>query len=1028
MFKFKATQSRHLTIFDETYGYGYCLLGECRNLPCVGILDYGLSRYTINALAEVLEREEVVENATISDIPPAQRALVYTNRTGAVGKIQAALAQEGFTAKLGDKKFAKRTMFLPPSQMPCTGVYHLQEAVERTYRQRVNTMLHCSKTIGDVYTCAHYNTTKAKSPFTIVRVRLSERASEPQAVTAVMQEWFEKLFPDNLLVKMFCEGRELEFGFFTSPSIIENILLEHPVFPADKIDGYQVVTFEFNTPITEAWVGLLRDKFLRTGAGISCIKESGNDITMEIPCAYDAGGVNGRAFESRFRFIERILEEEHEPQRAVLAERRGLRVVESYAQQHVGLYSSPPQPVGYTRKVLSVHESKLPLLFSMPAEAPDSLLEVTEYGKAKRERRDRYLGAKARIERNWKEQRRHKEPTNVIALEDMQDERASGCKCQTMKRWLHDTVFNSWGAPDDNLKIYPDDMTRTLNLKQNQKIYTELCAQWKKAYYESERSSKKEAEELLHLKKAYDQDVVALRKKHSIKDSYDPPTQLQGLEEAERYFGEGKKIPQEYHTKVKQMEDAWETEFEAGFYKREHLTKKKFDLKWQKKFDALRRKYGLRPMIFVESYAVIRSILSYLKGAWPREAIAKNKMIQKVMRESFDPPTQLQGLEEGAYPEAYWKDYKRLQNDHVRKSKEAEKVIKWDTTKKHTPTKDSKRAYEAQMQRIFTSSKKKHQALVKKYKLPANTFFDYGSSLHFGEAKEPRLQGLEEVTYPKAYKKERDRLENAHIRRGKALKKGLKYEDTKEWGSQATEKSWTTYVLQTKKLIRETFRKHQALIKSYGLPVNAYFDYTLGTEFGDAAIEVKNGTLRFVERWLEFEETYHPPTQLQGLEEVFLPCREDVGVATALQELDWEKWKARFDQAWNWLMSREQKLPRDVLSELEHHYKIVMQSMLQRAHEVGPAAASACINDVRELALWAEGEQNKWALKLKTGANQYESEVFLPCREGNFLSAVKRDSQIDIYQGVFAGHTMQPKIVEDYYPTLVSYGTEGFPG
>ncbi len=836
MFKFKAAQSQHLTIFDESYGYGYCLLGECQNIPCVGILDYGLSRYTINAIAEQLEKEEVVENASIEDIPPAQRALVYTNRTGAIGKIHEALTQEGFSGTLGGKKFAKRTMFLPPSQMPCTGVYHLQEAVERTYRQRVNTMLHCSKTVGEVYTCAHYNTTKDKSPFTIVRVRLSERAFNPQAVTMVMQEWFEKLFPDNLLVKIFCEGRELEFGFFTSPSIIENILLEHPVFPADKIDGYQVVTFEFNTPITEAWVGLLRDKFLRAGAGISCVKESGNDITMEIPCAYDAGGVNGRAFESRFRFIERVLEEEHEPQRAVLVERRGLRVVEGYVGHHVGLYSSPPQPVGYTQKVLSVHESKLPLLFSMSVEAPDSLLEVTEYAKAKKARREQYVGQNVGAERKWKEAiKRFKKEAGYkglfrrVAITTPGKQGKFGC--QPIYQWVSDAVWQGKKGPPGTT-IYPEQMPKTIKYKGNLNAYKDECANWKKAYYGVKGLEKKRDDELERIKKAYDRDIVALRKKHSIKDSYLPPTQLHRLEEMT------------YDAREKAQRKAYQ---------------KAYTLLREKKFRVLD--------------AAERTL-------WAENNNDKTKEPSEVS----------------------WENYMVSCNNRL--------------------------------QAIY----REHQAIIKKYEVPNNTNFDfmnpdlvYSPELLMGlndkfyieahyyveSSNSPtQLQGLEEMTYPTAYKKEKEQLEDAHRRKVLALEKNvIKEQKVGRAGSEPTAASWADYLSQMKKLIRATFRKHQALVQKHKISVPAFFDYAGGgsSAYSSDWYTIKKGKLSF--------ESFKTPTQLQGLEEVFLPCRE-----------------------------------------------------------------------------------------------------------GNFLSAVKQESQIDIYQGVFAGHTMQPKIVEDYYPTLVSYGTEGIPG
>lgn len=115
------------------------------------------------------------------------------------------------------------------------------------------------------------------------------------------------------------------------------------------------------------------------------------------------------------------------------------------------------------------------------------------------------------------------------------------------------------------------------------------------------------------------------------------------LGEAVTFWGEGKKLPDDYKTKKEALGKAYEAAFEAaGTHapwskdkakkaKRESVFKA-FHIKWQKKYDSLRRQYGLKPSLLVDSRFIRQYLRSYIASAWPRECAAKVESLQKVAR------------------------------------------------------------------------------------------------------------------------------------------------------------------------------------------------------------------------------------------------------------------------------------------------------------------------------------------------------------------------------------------------------------
>lgn len=362
-FRFNAKNASHLTIFDKTYGYGYVVLGECQKVPCVGLLDYGLGRDTLALIGEAFSREQEVEES-VEGYATASRSLVFTNKRGALSNLHHLLVSEGFgTDELG-QQFTVRGPLQIHSPMPIDGIRRLMEEVETHFRSKIESLLHLTETEGDIYTLTTMPSTEAKRPFMLVRVRLQEAAAcDKKKKRKKLREWFDRLLPEASLVKFFIEESDFELGFFPSAGYIDRVLLyETPRFPPDRIDGYQVVAFDLEGGIAEENFMLMRDKLLETGAAVSCIREDGESILVEVPCSFAFGGVVGRAFESRLAFIFSTIEEQAATHR--LIERRPLRKGAEYRPIKQGpLTAYPPGDIAFTRNLFSIDASKVPVLF-----------------------------------------------------------------------------------------------------------------------------------------------------------------------------------------------------------------------------------------------------------------------------------------------------------------------------------------------------------------------------------------------------------------------------------------------------------------------------------------------------------------------------------------------------------------------------------------------------------------------------------------------------------------------------------------
>jgi hypothetical protein len=311
----------------------------------------------------VIDEKEVV--VPPPDFPGASHVVVVTNEYGVTRRAKEILESAGFTADPLSRRYLVQGPLIIERLRPLDKSKYLSESVTSYFRNKMESLLHCSKCPGDVYTFSVSHSTDPNSPFFLTRARVDEACKKSKAKRKEVMEWFSKLFPSTKLARLVLD-EELELAFYADGALLEKITLqENPVFPADRIDGYQEVEFAFDRVIPEEKFTCTRAKMLETGAAVCCSRRQAHALIVEIPCCYNLGGVVGRAFESRLSFILRLLEDAIQRPSYSLMERRSLREGVKRASYHGTLTAYPPGEVAYTKRLFTVDESAVPFLFSL---------------------------------------------------------------------------------------------------------------------------------------------------------------------------------------------------------------------------------------------------------------------------------------------------------------------------------------------------------------------------------------------------------------------------------------------------------------------------------------------------------------------------------------------------------------------------------------------------------------------------------------------------------------------------------------